>query len=388
MKYLKKYEGTAVGTQVQTAQSQPEPVQRIMAQTTPYTEVVSRLKKINFTNPDAKTEEWIKTLQGDPSNDSITLSEVTPVAATKMLPTQNEIDFTKSLSFPLSKVAPEATLQSTPTEPVKYTNANMELILAEIGGKYYIIDGHHRWSGAYLVNRNCSLNCYILSGFKNPTEALKATQLAITKACAAKKLNIPEAQTDKNAINILNTSVDEDSFKQKVITTIQSGPIEDKVLFAFEKYAKDDKGNPIYTLSDEQKNLIANKDANAGGVNVGGESGADTVSETRIIKSFNRFKMFESTFDHGAQTGNKFDNALQAIATYIWNNVLFMRQNNPMQLPHPDRIYMPQTSGDDKKVKLDPLADVLKPLDDGQVNVKANYKPLGTTAPPTTQQPR
>ncbi len=58
-------------------------------------------------------------------------------------PTQFEVDMEKSLSYPLAK-KPAGIVDILSGKPVKL--AGLPLVVAEIEGTNYIIDGHHRWS--------------------------------------------------------------------------------------------------------------------------------------------------------------------------------------------------------------------------------------------------
>ena len=58
-------------------------------------------------------------------------------------PTQFEVDMEKSLAYPLKK-KPEGIKVAFSGQPVLI--ANTPLVVAEVDGVNYIIDGHHRWS--------------------------------------------------------------------------------------------------------------------------------------------------------------------------------------------------------------------------------------------------
>lgn len=309
MKYSKKFyenqEQVQAQSQVQgQGQAQAKPSVEVIMTKTNYTNAVSKLQEIFKGQPDEKTKQWIEILQGKSDNDKITISEPKPVQAVSLLPTQNEIDFTQSLSFPLEN-PPTKTFEKQGNYSFQDSPKNA-LLIAEIGGKNYIIDGHHRWSSAYLVNPECDMNCYIMSGFKNAEEALKATQLAIAKAVGEKNVKFPFASTN-TGINLLDTKVTEENFKTKVKETIE---------------------NDKEQLKEEVISAFAN-----------------------------------------AKKGKNQDE----IANYLWKNVLFMREKNPMQSPAPKRDYMPQTGGN-KETPLDPVADVINPLKAGEVNVKPSYE--------------
>lgn len=129
------------------------------------------------------------------------------IPVTKLIPTQNEIDVNKSLSFPLSK--PAAAAYALRGGSVKVASP-----IIVFNGKY-IIDGHHRWSQLYAVNKDAKIVAYNFTNpeVKNPLDALKATQIAIIGAGATK---IPKAVVEgKNLLKM-----DEASIKQYVIAKI------------------------------------------------------------------------------------------------------------------------------------------------------------------------
>jgi len=59
-------------------------------------------------------------------------------------PTQFEVDMEKSLSYPLQKKPAGLVDILAGEKPLKL--AGLPLVVAEIEGTNYIIDGHHRWS--------------------------------------------------------------------------------------------------------------------------------------------------------------------------------------------------------------------------------------------------
>jgi hypothetical protein len=95
------------------------------------------------------------------------------IPVTQLIPTQNEIDLSKSLSYPLTD----------PFTAELYLNGKIvavagNKIITSNNGKY-IIDGHHRWSQLYCMNANAMIVALDLSDVKNPFQALQYTQLGI-----------------------------------------------------------------------------------------------------------------------------------------------------------------------------------------------------------------
>jgi len=97
----------------------------------------------------------------------------TPYLFRGLVPTQNEVDMTKSLAYPLT---------SASTAELYLKGGNIAVAGKKIvtsGDGKYIIDGHHRWSQVYVVNPNANILALDLSDIPNPVNALKATQLGI-----------------------------------------------------------------------------------------------------------------------------------------------------------------------------------------------------------------
>jgi hypothetical protein len=126
------------------------------------------------------------------------------INVTKLIPTQNEIDVDKSLAFPLTKA--QAAAYALKGGTVKVASP-----IIVFNGKF-IVDGHHRWSQLYAINKDAKIVAYNMTNpeIETPMDALKATQLAIIGAGAT---NIPKAEVKgKNLLRM-----DEDALKQYVV---------------------------------------------------------------------------------------------------------------------------------------------------------------------------
>ena len=136
--------------------------------------------------------------------DKVDMVSMTPTVG-NLIPTQNEIDITKSLNFPLTQAASMlAYLKGGPVAP------NGSIVTS--GGGRYIIDGHHRWSQVCVCNPNCKISANDMSDIKGPVAALKSAQLGIVSAIG----QLP-AESVKGS-NLL--TIDERSLKDYVIKTI------------------------------------------------------------------------------------------------------------------------------------------------------------------------
>ena len=157
---------------------------------------------------------------GVPADEKITLTDG-DLDVTALRPTQNEIALDKSLTYPLTDVKSAEACLKGGTVAI----AGKRIITAEGS---YIVDGHHRWSQLYAMNKDAKIAVtdMVSKDLKNPLDFLKITQVAI----AADLGKVP-TQTAKGSINLITIS--EDQLKKFVIDTIT-----DPVLEVFKKYNK------------------------------------------------------------------------------------------------------------------------------------------------------
>lgn len=109
----------------------------------------------------------------------------------RLMPTQNEIDISKSLKHGLTKAQ---NIDNCFKETVIINN----MPLVTFRGTY-IIDGHHRWMEAACINPNCKMLCFDYDADISPIQMLKAVQGSIAAAIADNKSDeekIPSSKTD------------------------------------------------------------------------------------------------------------------------------------------------------------------------------------------------
>ena len=87
-----------------------------------------------------------------------------------LLPTQHEIDLSKSLIYTLNGKSDLSVFFSSPVTVVAP--------LVTFNGTF-IIDGHHRWSQAYCTNPDETISCIDFTGKLSPIQILKAVQATI-----------------------------------------------------------------------------------------------------------------------------------------------------------------------------------------------------------------
>lgn len=142
---------------------------------------------------DPKVQAFIKSgkADGDQSDDQLVATKA-QIPVVNLRPTQNEIDVNGSLKWPLTKA-------DSLMNCLKKGVVTIKAPVVTYNGKY-IIDGHHRWSQLYSMNKEGILDCVNLTGPKmNPIDVLKIVQLSI----AADLGKVPTAEVQgKNLLKL------------------------------------------------------------------------------------------------------------------------------------------------------------------------------------------
>lgn len=179
-------------------------VQDLIQNVSNYDEFVQKLGDLAS---DPKVQAFLKSgkADGDQSDDKFTAT-AKAIAVKNLRPTQNEIDVNGSLKWPLTK--PDSLRNCLQKGPV-----TIKAPVVTYNGKF-IIDGHHRWSQLYSMNKEGVINCIDLTGPNlKPIDVLKVVQLAI----AADIGKVPSA-TVKEGNNLLK--YDGNAVAKYVTTTI------------------------------------------------------------------------------------------------------------------------------------------------------------------------
>lgn len=140
----------------------------MMGNTVNLNNFVEQLKKY------ISNQEFVQALLKGDANDALGVQE-TALPVSSMIPTQAEIFLDKSLDNGLANKFGNLN-QLLQGDPGAIPGA---VIVAEVGGGYHIIDGHHRWSQYASFNKDATCNCKVIKGLRTALEALKATHLAI-----------------------------------------------------------------------------------------------------------------------------------------------------------------------------------------------------------------
>jgi hypothetical protein len=213
-------------------------------------------------------------------NNGIYLTSIYANVAT-LIPTQKEIDISKSLKYPLQN--PDQLTTNFTGGAIQTSPA---ILTADNGT--YIIDGHHRWSSIVLINPYSQVTALDLGYVPTPQDGLKEAQIGVA------------------AVN--------DYLPSSTVTP----------------------GTNLYDMSEEVFNATVN-DFILNAADAHPEDPNPTVSWTdQVLKVFGdalNFKTSETPIDEQYTT----------VDNYLWANVLRMRELNPFIPGATSRSIMPQT---------------------------------------------
>jgi hypothetical protein len=146
-----------------------------------YPEFVPLLSKLTM------DDEFMNSLEGDGSESDKLKIETINVKCKDLIPLQNEIGASESLDFPLqNRIKKESVIKMCSNEVCDssvYDSQGRTIITS--GGKY-IVDGHHRWSSAYILNPDCIIQVKDIGKYKKGVDALKLSQIIIAVLSKAK----------------------------------------------------------------------------------------------------------------------------------------------------------------------------------------------------------
>lgn len=154
----------------------------------------------------------------------------TQVSIQNLHPTQNVIFAKKSLAPILNgkwkidgyEYAVDALLGSESPE----LEMGDPIVVCNVGGTDYLIDGHHRWSKAYAFNPMAKMKAHVIKNpgiFKNADDVLKFAQGTLTALRNKSPINAVQPANDYNLYAITPTefgSVVQDSLSEDVLKRI------------------------------------------------------------------------------------------------------------------------------------------------------------------------
>lgn len=137
-------------------------------------------------------------------------------------PTQQEIDVQNSLAYPLQKDPKGIPPILKGDSPITIADNPILVYKYNGDGKYYIIDGHHRWSQVCLLNRSAKMKVILFSSpseNEKPVSMLRDFQLVI-KAVTG-EVKIAEADSKYNIYTMTD-----DAIKSYIDNTITDGAVQ------------------------------------------------------------------------------------------------------------------------------------------------------------------
>lgn len=218
---------------------------------------------VDFLNSPAGQDEKVRSLlrkgaeDGDVGDERVSVGSATPKVA-GMVPTQNEIDLMKSISFPLASISALDNAMGSTVE-----------IGDIIASGEHIIDGHHRWSSVASVNPDAGLKVIDLGLPGDAAEKLAVAQVAIAAQPEVGTAPVPKATTGGANNNILGKGASEiaDMVKSAAGMSSKAGVIlNDEIL----DHIKSNYADNFGLSGDESKDEAIEKIADKVGKNLAG----------------------------------------------------------------------------------------------------------------------
>jgi len=147
---------------------------------------------------------------GDREDDAVAISATSPKVSS-LRPSQNEVDISKSLKWPLTD-------ETTARKCLKGVNVEIQGPIVTFRSKF-VVDGHHRWSQIYATNSKATVKSenLMLKGKHSSSDVLKAVQMSIAAVTGA----VPSSTV--SGTNLLTAS--ETQIKAYVVKTLKDSLI-------------------------------------------------------------------------------------------------------------------------------------------------------------------
>lgn len=151
------------------------------------------LEKASSDDNAALWYEALKTLfdgQKDDGIEEVTYkAESENIPVSKLYPTQSEIDIVNSAKWVKPDMLNKDAVKAIFNEKDFGASFGCPVLVYNDGKKYWIIDGHHRWSQVALLNPEGGLACLVVEGKEKVQDFLKVTQGAMASVLANRELN-------------------------------------------------------------------------------------------------------------------------------------------------------------------------------------------------------
>ena len=214
------------------------------------------IKYINQIVKDPKLRFVLSLGFGGPLADIDLQTKVANIDVAELMPTQNEIDLDKSLQFILNGKQ----------DLRKFFKPSVTVVAPVVTfKKTFIIDGHHRWSQAFVCNPKVKIKAIDFNGRLSPMQMLKAVQATIGSNLG----KIPVATVDGKSMY----KVSEDQLVQYVdrylsdkalkqyLSLVDEAETRDDVIFYLVQNAMRLKSNNTPILGAPKRNIMPQTDA-------------------------------------------------------------------------------------------------------------------------------
>jgi len=217
-----------------------------------YEDYVNTLNKM-IDDPKAKT--LLEDGFGGELGDTKLTFNVKEIPVSQLMPTQSEIDLNKSIKHALVN---KDSLCETFSDPIEI---NKPIITFR---ENYIIDGHHTWLQAIILNPNGKILSFNYDGDISPIQMLKAVQGSIAAVKAEDNKNDGKLPSEKvSGPNIFDDKFDENKIKKYIEDTINWDKTYESFIeyipqFKSKKLTKQIKKDIVSWLTDRFLDIKAN----------------------------------------------------------------------------------------------------------------------------------
>lgn len=255
-----------------------------------------------------------------------------------LIPTQVEIELTKSIAYPLASL--EDIKKMIAKGPVRVGGAGNDVI---VKSGNLIVDGHHRWSSLFAI---AGPDGQIVSYDIDLPEKDAASVLAITQAAIASTLSGPVPKAKAGGLNILGKG---------------QGEIEKMIRSAYESGTSGEKG-PI--LSDDFIVQCLEDPAVSKHFKLLGLTAPSQQTESRASWGY-RHRLLEKSSKLGKDMDRRITQARNTIINRVALNLSQMKQPAEGAPPRVDMPQLDKAGGG--------IPGVLDALKSGNVNYKAPF---------------
>ncbi|MBR6907827.1 hypothetical protein IKN40_05020 [bacterium] len=196
---------------------------------------------------DPKSAALLKDGFGGELGDTKLKFSIKNIPVSQLMPTQKEIDLDKSIKYALND---EKSFKDTFKEPIKIKKPIITF------RQNYIIDGHHSWLQAIMINPEGKMLAFNYDGDISPIQMLKAVQGTIAAVKAEDNNN--NGKLPSNTIE--GPNIFDNDFNRKKIRKYLEDNFDDSLVDIYCKYIKEcrDKNDIIKYLEGRLLDIKAN----------------------------------------------------------------------------------------------------------------------------------